>query len=49
MYETWPASVLPEKNASNAVSEPIEIAPNAEEMMKTARDALFGVCVVGET
>ena len=45
MYETWPASVLPEKNASNAVSEPIEIAPKAAERTKTTSDALLGVCV----
>ena len=45
MYDTWPASVLPEKNASKAVSEPMEMAPNAADMMKTTSEALFGVCV----
>lgn len=45
MYEIWPARVLPEKNASNAVSEPMEMAPNAAEMMNTTREALLGVCV----
>ena len=49
MYPIWPASVDPEKNASNAVSDPIEIAPNAAEVRNTKRDALFGVCVRGET
>lgn len=45
MYEIWPASVLPEKNASNAVSDPIEIAPKPTESTNTTSDALFGVCV----
>ncbi len=45
IYEIWPARVLPEKNAWKAVSEPMEMAPNAVEMRKTARDALLGVCV----
>ena len=37
--------MLPEKKASKAVSEPIEMAPNAEEMTKTTREALLGVWV----
>lgn len=45
MYEICPASVLPEKNAWNAVSEPTEIAPKAVERRKTTSDALLGVCV----
>lgn len=45
MYDIWPERVLPEKNASNAVSEPIEIAPKPAESKKTTSDALFGVCV----
>lgn len=49
IYPIWPASVEPEKNASNAVSDPIEITPNAAEVRNTKRDALFGVCVRGET
>jgi hypothetical protein len=43
MYETWPARVLPEKNASKAVSEPMEMAPKPAERMKTTSEALFGV------
>ncbi len=49
MYPIWPARVEPEKNASNAVSDPIEITPNAAEVRNTTRDALFGVWVRGET
>ena len=49
MYEIWPASVLPEKKASKAVSEPTEIAPKPVESKKTTSDALFGVCVRGST
>ena len=45
MYDICPASVLPEKNAWKAVSEPMEMAPKAVERRKTTRDALFGVCV----
>lgn len=45
MYETCPASVLPEKNASKAVSEPMEMAPKATEDTKTTSDALLGVWV----
>ena len=49
MYEIWPARVLPEKKASKAVSEPMEIAPKAADETKTTREALFGVCVRGST
>ena len=49
MYPICPASVEPEKNASNAVSDPIEIAPKAAEDTNTTSDALFGVCVRGST
>ena len=49
MYPICPASVEPEKNASNAVSDPIEIAPNAADDTNTTSDALFGVCVRGST
>ena len=45
MYDICPASVLPEKNAWNAVSEPIEMAPNPAESRKTTSEALFGVWV----
>jgi hypothetical protein len=41
--------VLPEKNAWKAVSEPMEMTPNAAERTKTTNEALFGVCVRGET
>ena len=44
MYEICPASVLPEKNAWKAVSDPTETAPNAAERTKTASEALLGVC-----
>ena len=37
--------MLPEKNASKAVSEPIEIAPKPAERTNTTSDALLGVCV----
>ena len=49
MYPICPARVEPEKNALKAVSEPIEMTPKAAEHRNTARDALFGVCVRGET
>ena len=45
MYPIWPASTEPEKNAWEAVSEPMEMAPKAVERTNTASEALFGVCV----